>query len=544
MAFLPYPPTTVEAAIAVLKQDVEITHDIVHGDNTTNVDTESGLVPSFSKLVKTLTDEVEAATGVDTSLRSDLANVDSNVSIAGVLATDVGRRYTEEVFLTDFKNLVVGTDWTAAIQAAINTVGLQDPFSADAVGVTINFPSKQKLSVTGKILIPSYVRLNLNGCTLKGNGTNVMFETAYWSGGSLVTNFGQPNETRFVVNSQITNGRISNCNGFRLFNFCESSLVENIRFFGCNQAVYALRCFYGSFKQLHARSPLDGLVSPCFHFDSAMGALEAAQVYANGYQRGLLVSGNKDNMVLSNFSAESCPIGISVENATSAVTFERGYFEDNYNSISLASTANHENVVVDGCWFSGTTNALEALTVLSGVWRQNNVMNGANLSLQNNFSCRMTVEIPTDVTANNAVYGVPSNYLLGTANNVEYIKQVYDTTTGLVEFKSDVHVGPIPHSYGGTSGKLIQGQIPFCVSTLTATTLTIDTKIVYQSHEFIGIYVNVNSLSCGGTVLAGQMLNTIPSTITITPSNNGGFYRFVISGFTGGSTFSGSVRIL
>lgn len=85
MAFLPYPPTTTEAAIAVLKQDIAIAHDVVHGDNTTNVDTENGLVPSFSKLVKTLTDEVEAATGVDTSLRSNITLRDGVKALQPVL---------------------------------------------------------------------------------------------------------------------------------------------------------------------------------------------------------------------------------------------------------------------------------------------------------------------------------------------------------------------------------------------------------------------------------------------------------------------------
>ena len=90
MAFLPYPPTTVASAIAVLKQDIAIAHDVVHGDNTTNVDTESGLVPSFSKLVKTLTDEVEAATGVDISLRSELASVNSTALVGGIQAKILG----------------------------------------------------------------------------------------------------------------------------------------------------------------------------------------------------------------------------------------------------------------------------------------------------------------------------------------------------------------------------------------------------------------------------------------------------------------------
>jgi hypothetical protein len=84
MAFLPYPPNTTTEVIAVLKQDVQIAHDIVHGNITTDVDTESGLVPSFAKVVKTLTDEVNAATGVDVTLRDNLAAADSTVLIGGV----------------------------------------------------------------------------------------------------------------------------------------------------------------------------------------------------------------------------------------------------------------------------------------------------------------------------------------------------------------------------------------------------------------------------------------------------------------------------
>ena len=92
MAFLPYPPTTTEAAIAILKQDIAIAHDVVHGDNTTNVDTENGLVPSFSKLVKTLTDEVEAATGVDVTLRSDILS--GNINYKAVNGTESNPTYS------------------------------------------------------------------------------------------------------------------------------------------------------------------------------------------------------------------------------------------------------------------------------------------------------------------------------------------------------------------------------------------------------------------------------------------------------------------
>lgn len=435
-------------------------------------------------------------------------------------------------------------DITEYVQYLINLVGAQDPFAADPTGITIKFANKQKFNVLGKLLIPSYVRIDLNGSTLIGNNTTPMFETAYWDGTTLIPNISEPAETRFVVDSHVVNGRISNSLGLNFFNFCESSTVENIRGFGCNKMLYAKRCFYGSFQKMHSRSPVNGTLYPCYTFDSAMGALDVTQVFSVGYAQGYEIKGNKDNMRLENFGSESCPIGLQVSDATSGISFVRGYFENNVNAISLSSLANHERIDVDGCWFSGVTNAFEALTVLSGTFKENNILNGANVSLQSDFGCRMTVEIPTDVTADNATYTMPSNYLLGRANNVKYIKQVYDSVTGLVEAKCDIYSGPIPRNYAGTSGKPIADQIPFCTHVFTATTLTIDTKIEYQNMEFVGLQVSVNSVPCGGIALAGVMMSTIPSALVITPSDNGGFYRFVISGFTGGSTFGGSIKIL
>lgn len=86
MSLLPYPPTNATEAIAVFEQDVKIAHDIIHGDNVSQVSTQGGIVPTFAKVIKTLTDEVQAATSVDISLRSDLAIANSTVLVGGVEA--------------------------------------------------------------------------------------------------------------------------------------------------------------------------------------------------------------------------------------------------------------------------------------------------------------------------------------------------------------------------------------------------------------------------------------------------------------------------
>lgn len=61
MAFVKYPPVTTGEAIAVLKQDTMLLHDIVHGDDTATVLTENGVVPSIDKVIKDLTTRVDSA---------------------------------------------------------------------------------------------------------------------------------------------------------------------------------------------------------------------------------------------------------------------------------------------------------------------------------------------------------------------------------------------------------------------------------------------------------------------------------------------------
>lgn len=50
--FVKFPPTSLPEAIDVIDQDAEILHEVVHGDDTTEVLTENGLIPSIAKWQK------------------------------------------------------------------------------------------------------------------------------------------------------------------------------------------------------------------------------------------------------------------------------------------------------------------------------------------------------------------------------------------------------------------------------------------------------------------------------------------------------------
>jgi hypothetical protein len=442
------------------------------------------------------------------------------------------------------------TDDTASIQAAINQVGEQDTFLANVTGIEVVFPTKGKFYVAGTLYLPSYVRINLNGSTLIGQGTNTLFESAYFSGGVPVTNFTQPNDTRLVVCSSVVNGQISNFNrAFVLLNFCEGSYLEDLRLFGCNQAVYAKRCFYSTVSNVHSRSPLDGLVLPCFHFDQAVNAIRIQHTFAVGYLTGWEFSGSKDNVYAIDCGAESCTRGVVVNNGTAAIQFRGWYFENLTTAIDFEATGNHENVYVDGCWFFAVTNAIEGSSIVSGRFSQNNQLNGALISLAANFSNRMVVEIPTSVDADNITPSLPVIYSIGDANNAEQVKQIYDSGSGLVTNKLRVAAGRIPFYASGTIGSPKGGTVPGATVTLNATDAVIDTKINYTNFEMVRYSIQVVD-GLGAYSLAGDVVwvTAVPitgfATKTVTASNNSGFLRLTVSGLSTPTAVTGIVKLV
>jgi parallel beta-helix repeat protein len=172
MAFLPYPPATTTDVIAVLKQDAGIAHEIIHGNVTADVDTESGLVPSFAKVVKTLTDEVNAATGVDTTLRANLASVSSTVAVGGVEARRVA---AGAIFLSPSLCIALG-GFKSAVETALSTYGTvhltAGSYSSNA---EVDIPSGKSVVVGGGAVInatagSSVFRIQGSGVSITGTG--------------------------------------------------------------------------------------------------------------------------------------------------------------------------------------------------------------------------------------------------------------------------------------------------------------------------------------------------------------------------------------
>ena len=69
--------SNLESRVATFEADVETTHDIVHGDDTTEVATDNGPVRSFAKLQKDLVEDLNAAdTIAETQQHRDQAQLE------------------------------------------------------------------------------------------------------------------------------------------------------------------------------------------------------------------------------------------------------------------------------------------------------------------------------------------------------------------------------------------------------------------------------------------------------------------------------------
>jgi hypothetical protein len=435
------------------------------------------------------------------------------------------------------------TDDTAAWVAAIESVGGAN------VANHITMPAYSTSKIDGTVYLPPHVTIDLAGGWLVGDDTNTMFETGYWSGGSVVTNHGQAAETQIVDKCRVVNGEIRNCDiAFNLYNFCEGSEVSNIRMAQVNQAIYAYRCFYGKFDNILSRAPLDDEAYPCFHFHDEVNNVQHDGLRAVGYETGHKISGAKRGLVMTNIGAEGCVDGIVIDNNTLNMAIVGGYFETlTGTAIKFNDSGNHDNVFVDWCWFDLiTTAAISGTTIQSGEWGQNNRLGNGVVTLSTDFANRMKVHIPTDVTADNTSIALPAAYTLGDACNVDYIKAIYDSGSGLVTNKARVFHDAMPVVYGGDVGGAVVGTVPFATLNVASTTVTVDTTIRYRD-EMMGGY-SLTITATGTQIITGLFVGSTSVALqssgkTVTLSNQAGYLRIVVSGLTSASACTGVLRL-
>jgi hypothetical protein len=72
MALLPFPPNNISEAIALINQDSQILHEVVHGEDTSESLTDNGLIPSVSKVLKDIQQRILDSLSLDTIVEKKL----------------------------------------------------------------------------------------------------------------------------------------------------------------------------------------------------------------------------------------------------------------------------------------------------------------------------------------------------------------------------------------------------------------------------------------------------------------------------------------
>jgi hypothetical protein len=511
--------------------------------------------------------------GTSAALRSDLATTNNAVKGAALVgysktlayASDtVGKKLQESINVKEFGAVGDGaTDDTAAIQSAITYAG--SSFSGDwftsvgsyTVPRVVEFPSAV-YKITGTLLIPSGVELQGNRSTLLGSGytgsDNVAIESAYFSGGSLLTNIGTSNETHRVVHAKIQGFRFVNFKtGVNVFNLNEGCSVEDNVFYNCRQAIIAKRCFYSRWIGNASRGTAGASTLPCFAFDDAVNAMVVESNFVIDRVLAMEFTGTGNALTFRGNSAESCTNGVRFTGSMSPMSFTDNYFEYvSGTAVEFITGVLHYAPTITGNFFNTCGTGIIGVAVLGGLISDSNLFVSCTY-LVNISDVLSSIEVqirPDNVST--GVTSLPSGYTLGQRVRSRYPIYMYNGSD--IQVRADHTDGFAILPMVGKQG-YVPGTVPFCTCTVAGTTtmsLSIQTRIVYTQHVMAIFSLTVTDNGgtyglVGRSVANDVFMDTIVGGKTVTATDVGGYLKLTVTGLThptGVCTYSGIVRMI
>lgn len=527
---------------------------------------------------------VAPAAGTATALAAQLASgvgssgVGSVQTGAGAVArtvqAELRETYNAAQFGVTFDNV---TDDTVAWNLLILRV-------SQAGGGTIlgrNGATSYVAGATG-LLIPSNVRIDLRGATLRGtgnaSGANILVNSGKVSAGALVLNtLADP-----VTNAGIFNGTLYQAATALSVRYCiDGCRFNDLQLVQTYNGVYAQFCLYALFDHITARNTSTGTA---FRFSNNCNAITVRNCYAVGSNPGTWTVGFQFDAKtygakLLNCSSEFCLTGIVTEELH-GFSIDGHYFEScATRGIDLQSSAFRKiGVDIKGCYFSNVPHLLYGRTVNGLKWAATNeraancspgdidLQTDTSVSPAANSECTGLIELNDSTTcyavSPTGVVG-PSWMTLSDGIELKMVQNAVTSTAGLatpVYAKANCRTGPlggvVTNDFAGFDGSPPIGVVPFSavvIPTGASVSATVTTTIAINGVVSFWI-ARLTIVDSGGTWFAvicgeGTAASTLVSTLggrTLSYSaSGGGFLVITIAGVTNAAataTITGMVK--
>lgn len=460
-------------------------------------------------------------------------------------------------------------DDTAALQRWVRNIGLVG-------GGRIKLTEGKNYYIPGTVIVPQYVSIDLNGATLRGNraggSTASMFQSGYFDGSNnLVNNLSLPNEQLMLDGIHIGGGRILNAyRGFEFKNCNRTCSLEDITFENCLQAWLLTRCFSIRLVNHFAHTGSDSAVATykCVEainaqvFDQVRGVTDFPFEINGG-------AGGNGAIVFNCCDCEGGARAYYLSGNIQGVTWIGCYNEAIQGAVYDFADATG----VSASWHSNYHYLIDSLirepndaaTIMEGEWGASNAILGAGQTVGGHlYPATLNFQHPRnnikgDVAGRfDSIAQLPSNISGGQGSNIELVATRWGSGVGDVLSKAVVRSGVLPLHYTGDAGRTFSNQVAFAthqalVPGASSITVVVDTKIVWRPDTMFCRYkfavVDANGLTTIYGDLYGSAVKTQDGVVgkTVVASDNGGFLRLALGGFThptGVYTCTGTVQLL
>ncbi|GAB3422722.1 pectate lyase family protein [Niabella aquatica] len=449
------------------------------------------------------------------------------------------------------------TDDTIAFNRAIT-------FLAITAGGQLVCGAGKKYKITGTLLLPSNIIINLNGSYLIGDGTNVILKTAYLNGNVVEDNTSSIPKTQIVQNAGIKNGHIQNAaRGLHLYNFVMGCVVENIRFFNVEQSWYSKRCFYTIYRGCWSSGA--NTASYCYHFDEQTNAVLIDRVTATKNYCFLFENGTTALTIVSP-TTEGGTTGFKFKGDCLGITIN-GHYAEAIKDVYDFSEISTGFFKISGGYYNITDRVIvpaPASGILFGTFDETNSIVNIG-SVLNSYTYRGLIDLTggrtlirtTKQASHDNTLDFPSNYITDGVSLLESIDRVKITSTS-VAGANLLSRGTIPLRRSGDTGLGYVSWVLGATSSLysgtsAAFTIKIQTKIKYSPYTLFAkflIRVTVNSANYDfyGDIFGEHVKrsDTNGKTMTLWADGDTNVY-FLLGDFNGSDTSftaTGSIQIV